>query len=748
MAEKKITITLKAINIGPHSNLDSKLHFSSLKIGVFGNNGIGKTFISRMFRLVSDSNAEKANKVLSINKNSGSFSFQIDEKKDAGDSHQLLEIKVSKNNEPEISNGTKYIYHVFNSDYVKENIEEMKYLPDGDIEGYILGKTKIDLSKEKAKLSKLESQIKENGQVFKEKVELAKKELDTLKVNKNTQEYKFTYGDIYKNTLSYKDEESFEDLKSLNKVLSRVPDNLPNITEVKNKIDISFLDGLSSILINKYSKSSFAKEFKEKIETKLVFITEGLTKLPKERMNWGKCPFCEQELQENAKSLIDDYVTFLDDEESKVKTKISYLILNLDSLGSDLTINVANLAKASNQLDTIKQYIPSQANVSLALFDNDDAIRKSILFLKGLLETKKIDIGESISIEKFKNEIQIIKNYIETIDKTTVNNNKLIPIFNSKKENISGEKLGLNRRLCKALYQKIQIDVIDLIDEIKELVQQKEELAKDVAEKESQEKVSKKEKVTESLKYYLNCFFGEKYTFDEDNFCLKFHAHLMSENATDILSEGEKRIVAFCFYLSDMHKVISKESDYENLFLIIDDPISSLDFHYVYSVTQILRSLQNQLNVKQNRFIIFTHNLEFMSILIRNKIIKEYVVLADSQFRKLSRELVMPYEEHLRDINSVTKGQTPTHTTPNSVRHVLETIHRFESPNIGFKDYIDKEGILCKNEFVYSLIHDSSHGIIRQQKAYTDEMIINGCKVVIEFVKRKFEGQIKQIELK
>lgn len=418
----------------------------------------------------------------------------------------------------------------------------------------------------------------------------------------------------------------------------------------------------------------------------------------------------------------------------------------MDNLESELVINEVNLTRTSKQFDNIKQYIPSQANQSLASYDNDNEIRNSILFLKGLLETKKIDIGESISIEKFKNEIQIIKNYIETIDKTTVNNNKLIFSLNSSKENISGEKLGLNRRLCKALYQKIQIDAIDLINEIKELVQQKEELAKDVEEKESQEKISKKAKVTESLKYYLNCFFGEKYTFDEDNFCLKFKAHLMSENATDILSEGEKRIVVFCFYLSDIHKVVSQESDYENLFLIIDDPISSLDFHYVYSVTQILRNLQNLLNVKQNRFIIFTHNLEFMSILIRNKIIKEHLVLSNSNFSKLSRELVMPYEEHLRDINSVTKGEAPTHTTPNSVRHVLETIHRFESPNIGFKDYIDKEGVLCKNEFVYSLIHDSSHGIIRQQKAYTDEMIINGCKVVIEFVKRKFEGQIKQIE--
>ena len=82
MAEKKITTTLKANNIGPHSNLASKLFFNSLKIGVFAGNGKGKTFISRMFRLVENPDIEKANKVLSINTKTGFFSFQIDEKKD------------------------------------------------------------------------------------------------------------------------------------------------------------------------------------------------------------------------------------------------------------------------------------------------------------------------------------------------------------------------------------------------------------------------------------------------------------------------------------------------------------------------------------------------------------------------------------------------------------------------------------------------------------------------------------------
>ena len=746
---KKITTTFKAQNIGPHINLSNSLVFSSLKVGVFANNGSGKTFLSRMFRLVENPEIENANKILSINSKSGYFCFQIDEKKDDGNTSEKLEITIEKDKEPIIKNDTKYIYHVFNSDYVKANIAEKKYQPDGEIEGYILGKSKIDLSKEKEKLKELENQILDKGNVFKKAVEDKREDLDNLKVRKNTQEYKFTYTDVYKNTFDYNDNDTFSNLKKLNSVLSKMPDDLIDVSTFETKLDIIFLNDLTKLLSSKFSKSSFAKEFKDKIDSKQDFVAEGLSKLPEDRTKWESCPFCEQELKETAKKLIDDYVKFLNDEESKVKTEINDLIEKLEQLEKSLTVDFANHSKTLKQFNNVKQYIPSYININLTDFDDDKEIKSSINSFKDLLLVKKADIEKPIEIKEFQNEIDTIKKYYTSCCKIINNNNQQILLLNEKRKNTSTEKLNLNRRLCKALYQELQIDLKVSINEIKELHKLKKKIIEDITEKESQEKVSKKAKVLESLKYYLNCFFGDKYTLDEESFCLKFKTHLMTENATDILSDGEKSIVAFCFYLSDIHKVVSKETDYENLFLIIDDPISSLDFHYVYSVSQVLRNLKEQLKVERNRFLIFTHNLEFMSILIRNNIVGkgDHVILINGELKALNRELVMPYEEHLRDVYSVSKSTIePSHTTPNSVRHVLETIQRFEAPNMILKDYVDKQGALGENEFIYSLMHDASHGVIRQQKAYTNEMITKGCEVVIEFINGKYEGQIKQIE--
>ena len=714
--DKKLRVTLKATNIGPHESLNNTLNFSSLKVGVFANNGSGKTFLSRMFRLIENGSVEKVNKALSINSKSGDFSFQIDEKKDSGDTTETLKLQIKKDCEPTINNGTRYIYHVFNSDYVKENIEELKYQPDGNIEGYILGKTKIDLSKEKAESKKLDKEIKEKGGVFQEEVDKAKTELDEIKISKNTREYKFNYKEVYDNTLDYSDEETFETLKKLNSTLSKMPDDLSDISEINIKAQNDFVTSLTELLQKEYTKSSFAQDFKDKITSKQQFISDGIENLPKNNEDWKDCPFCEQELLVDAKKLIDKYVQFLDDEESKIKSQIKNLTSSLGQLEKDLNLDIANFSKIEKLFNKTKQYIPSETSTTLVEFTDDTAIKQAISNIKELLSEKAKNIEQTILLEKFENEIKIISTHLKDLNEIAQSNNILINRINEKKQNTSTEKLNLNRRLCKARYQQLQKDLKDSITEIKSLHNQKKELDKDIEIKESQEKVSKKSKIVESLKYYLNCFFGSKYTLDEENSCLKFHKHSLNDTATDVLSDGEKSIVAFCIYLSDLHKVVSKEADYENIFFIIDDPISSLDFHYVYSVAQVLRNLQEQLKIQRTRFLIFTHNLEFMSILIRNKIIKEQVILSNGELSPLSRELVMPYEEHLRDVNLVSKGgKLPSHTTPNSVRHVLETIYRFEAPNLDLKKYVEQQQVLSENQFIYSLMHDGSHGGIRQQ---------------------------------
>ena len=55
MPEQKIKTEINCQNIAPIKSLNKEISSSSLKFGVFANNGSGKTFISRMFRLTENS---------------------------------------------------------------------------------------------------------------------------------------------------------------------------------------------------------------------------------------------------------------------------------------------------------------------------------------------------------------------------------------------------------------------------------------------------------------------------------------------------------------------------------------------------------------------------------------------------------------------------------------------------------------------------------------------------------------------
>ena len=110
---------------------------------------------------------------------------------------------------------------------------------------------------------------------------------------------------------------------------------------------------------------------------------------------------------------------------------------------------------------------------------------------------------------------------------------------------------------------------------------------------------------------------------------LVYQDRALIENTDYVLSDGEKSILAFCFFLANIHGVVENESDYNRLFLVIDDPVSSMDFNYVYNVAQAIRNIKKEPEIGRIRYLVLTHNMEFMSILVRNKIVSKKFLLSD-----------------------------------------------------------------------------------------------------------------------
>jgi hypothetical protein len=95
--------------------------------------------------------------------------------------------------------------------------------------------------------------------------------------------------------------------------------------------------------------------------------------------------------------------------------------------------------------------------------------------------------------------------------------------------------------------------------------------------------------------------------------------------------------------------------------------------------------------------------------------------------------------------NIAYNGINPSHTTANSIRHIIETLTKFEKISISdnsIADYI-KENIPDDTKS-YTLINDLSHGGWRTEQApITDDDYKLICETVINHIREKYKGQIE-----
>ncbi|WP_025869748.1 AAA family ATPase [Methylobacillus glycogenes] len=732
---KKIDIDLAVGNVGPHQNFKQSVKTSSLKLGIYAPNGTGKSFLSKCFRLIRSQDAVKANKLLSFGKDSGSLELSIND----GSTSKKLDIYIKKGAAPTVSNKTDYIFHVFNNDYTKDNLETYNYKPNGEIEGYILGKIQIDLTNEKINLNNIENKIQNNHKNISDKFANALLDLEGLGIRKSITEYKnFSLENLMQNKLDYDEKISFKELLKVNTKLNTMPDDIPDILAFNTNLSLDFLDNAFKVLSLSHEVSRIDEAFKGKVVSKQSFIQEGLKHLQDD------CPFCEQSLSQESNKLIQEYKNYFKGNEASVIDNCSILIRNFDNLTTKIKSASSTDAVSKNNFNKVKEFIPSFSETTLEDFVGTDyvieIINKFISMLKSKIENIEIYFPEKDLLQGFSS----IKEFSAQLEKYENTRNKLIQKINSVKNDSANEKLIVKKRLCTSKYLEVKKSITDLLIETNILLEEKTKLNTEILLKENSNKSSKKDLVAKTFETLLSQVFEKKYSLDHEKFCLKFEKNTLLDNASDVLSDGEKSIVSFCFFLAETHTLIGSEEDYDKLFFIIDDPISSMDFHYVYSISQLLRRLELLFNFGRSRFLLLTHNIEFMSLLIRNNIISDSFCLSNNELKSIGKELLMPYEQHLKDVYDTSIGnKKPSHTTPNSIRHILETVNRFENPYLSLREYLDQH--FSANVYIYSMINDSSHGVIRNEKAYLEINVINSCKDVIDFINTKFSGQIKLI---
>lgn len=747
---KHIKTRITCENLAPLLKFDEELESDTLKIAIFANNGSGKTFLSRMFRLaekeyivVADEKGKlPTDKLISFEKNKCSFSLRI-----TGSDNTVTEdftISVSKGNVP-IKPTTKYIYHCFNQDYIEENIRTLSYEKDSNIVGFILGKANIDVSREKEIRFKKESEKEKLNETIKKDVaKYISDKIGNIPNINRLSEYKFLAVDVVIARIdspftdvakSYK-----ELLNDYNKIKS-VPENLADIRPIQyTETTIDEIQRIQNTLKTTFSLGSFAEAFKEKIKIKQEFIEMGLGLLS----DTENCPFCEQNFSEDASNLIDQYTKFLSDEEA---TTIKLLNQQKDYLRSLLKQFMNYSTEVNDRINLYTtyttKYIPSLENSKLEALVIDD-LKEAFISLAAEIDKKinKIDIAIILDKKSIKKIDELLLN-LQTV---LAQNNQKIKELNNKLSSIDKENKEVRRDLCKVVFNDISMLQKNNVDNLNLLSNEILELDKDIREKEEKQKVSKKRKVAECVKSVLKYFFGSKYSLDENSFRLTLNEKILDEGqAKDVLSDGEKNVIAFAYFIGDIHLKVEKEDDYNKLFFVVDDPISSMDFNHVYSICGIMRNLKEIIKTKRERFIILTHNIDFMRVLAGNNIVSKSFILKDAKLKNFNNSLTVPYISHLHDVYKVAnKIELPKHTTANSIRHIIETLNKFEnidSTTDLISKYI-KENVPEESK-TYTLINDLSHGGWRTEQApIHDDDFILVCQTIIAIIDKKYKGQL------
>ncbi len=753
-SKEKYLIHWTVNNVGPHENLSQPIDAGDngpIRIGVFSANGGGKSSLSKQFRLLSTDQTKLplSNKYITLGQNGGKFKFKLFNQGNVADKYEF-EINHLLDKTPQISNTSQLIFHVFNSDYVRESIEPDNYGQDKEIEGYIIGKDVVDLTKENKELEGIGEKYRQIKEEIKSAIFGAQRDLQEQGVRASTNEFKnFTFENLIGNILP-SEEESFKSLKGALKKLEGIPDDLQDVSSHRSfDIDLSFILELISDLKEQITLSKLSTEFKYKIQSKEKFIQLGLGLLDETK---GICPFCEQDLKKLQIDLIDSYNAYIHDSETLYRNKLQEKIKNLNSFKKLLEDKYKEFLKIDAQFTSNKGYFPSLASEKLSI--GEDPIQNfvwdeiaEVINLKIKNISQPIEEKEIIKIGQFHKGVE---KFCKQLNENIIQNNVKIKRINDIKVNTGNEILSLKKRMCNAKYIEVKSSLksqLEMEDKIKKEGQIK---AEEIRKNENRAKKLKKDIVVDTFNTLIQFIFSDKYTFDKESNYLKFKNHSLKISAHDVLSDGEKNIIAFCYYVAEAHTLINNESEYDKLFFIIDDPISSMDFHYTYSLCRILERLHEYFgysNKKNLKFILLTHNIEFMSILLRNNVIQKKYVLTPGKFRELKKELVMPYHEHLSDIYKVANNtQEPTHTTPNSMRHVLETIAKFEDPNQDLVVFVDKNDSLKKCSSLYNMIQDLSHGVVRSQPAISPDDIKNGCQTILSFIDNKYKGQIENIK--
>ena len=401
--------------------------------------------------------------------------------------------------------------------------------------------------------------------------------------------------------------------KNINK-----PQKIDLVSFDKNFNFTLFLENTKKLLSKVVSVSNILDEYKDSPD-KINWIKHGVDI---HGDNPEKCVFCgngiDGELIKNLKLAFSDELRSLENELVLQNNRIKSEIQKLDA--------IPNI----NKEDYFKDSVSDIQNINKEIENNTDNRKRVLEILESKISEKQRDIFSKIEINDLNwidfSEIQVEINslYDDTI--------KQIEQFEDRKT----KSLDFLRRyyIVKEFpvpeFTKLSQEVDQLQEDMEKINleqkivnEEKEKFEKDISELEGSLKSESEaaKRINMILQNSLaHSEMSLKSVDDEEG--IYFEVSRNEERAYN-LSEGEKSLIAFAYYITRLESLSTEEKSKTILF--IDDPVSSLDENNIFYIYNLIFCLLEKKEFLQ--YFLSTHNLDFLKYTNRFSNKKDYYLI-------------------------------------------------------------------------------------------------------------------------
>ena len=567
---------------------------------------------------------------------------------------------------------------IFNTSYLKSNIEQVEEIGGVSL---VIGEESINHSDQikhlKGAINNLENFItRKDNEIMHSK----KRIYDKMNIRLNEARKKFEIGSnvvkqkknadkdpvnaFYswkKNANDIIEETTIESLDELEERITSKEVLLNNIKTPILAFDYDEFSNMVKLLMKEVIKPTSSVSYKVS-----KWLKDGL-EIHNMQSKEEACEFCGN---------IFDVELLKESIDVRIKNEYNYLIGNLNNYKTKINKSLSNL---------------EDLNIDIDLVDYSNQ-KEELIRLLHILEDKEVktyehleypmDNWESINIID-----NIVNSYIENLKKEIQNDKKIRDSIADFVKSWIGKKLKND--------EEIQMEISNINSNSKQIKESEECIT------ENNDWITKLKTNSSNLKQFSEIVNKRFETLDinielEPNIEIKSYRvlHRVTKEKLKLvdLSEGEKRLIGFLHFYYNLFMIADSEMKENIEYIIIDDPITSLDTENRYHLTKIINQFIELSKSVNKQVFVFTHSsFDFHNFAFKGKNnTKEtsywYIEKIDgiSKVNKLSKEELSNYSDYYRTVfNEVMsfaiKGKSKVNKIDNYIKYANKVRFILES---------------------------------------------------------------------